>query len=243
VNADDFGMDARLNTGIAECFFSGIVTSVSLVADGAAFQSAVQLLKMAPHVSCGVHLRLPPGQSLPRSFEAKHLECSLDAQIRKVFDAGIRPSHLDGHQYVHLLPPVFAALLKLAGKYRIRWVRYPRLRRPFFFSPRNSVKMFVFAACGWGQRRMLKASGIRFADHCFGALDSGRLDESMAAAYLRTMGQGVADLTCHPGYRPADASLQRWNYGWETEMAALKSSRLRSLIGEQGIKLVNYAER
>ncbi len=49
----------------------------------------------------------------------------LSAQVRKVREAGIRPSHLDTHKHTHLLPPVLDAVARIASEFQIRWVRRP----------------------------------------------------------------------------------------------------------------------
>ena len=49
----------------------------------------------------------------------------LAAQIRRILDAGIRPTHLDTHKHTHLLPPVLDAVARMAQEFGIRWVRRP----------------------------------------------------------------------------------------------------------------------
>ena len=48
VNADDLGWTEGVNRGIAEAHGNGIVTSASLLANGAAFGSAVELVRTTP---------------------------------------------------------------------------------------------------------------------------------------------------------------------------------------------------
>jgi chitin disaccharide deacetylase len=45
VNADDLGWTEGVNRGIAEAHRNGIVTSASLLANGAAFTGAVELVR------------------------------------------------------------------------------------------------------------------------------------------------------------------------------------------------------
>src|SRR6202041_173420 len=47
------------------------------------------------------------------------------AQVRKIVQAGIRPTHIDTHKHTHLLPPVLDAVARLAHEFRIPWVRRP----------------------------------------------------------------------------------------------------------------------
>ena len=61
VNADDLGWTEGVNRGIAEAHRNGIVTSASLLANGAAFTGGVELARDNPRLSVGVHLNLSDG--------------------------------------------------------------------------------------------------------------------------------------------------------------------------------------
>jgi predicted glycoside hydrolase/deacetylase ChbG (UPF0249 family) len=61
VNADDLGWTEGINRGIAEAHRNGIVTSASLLANGAAFASAVEMARHTPGLGVGVHLNLSEG--------------------------------------------------------------------------------------------------------------------------------------------------------------------------------------
>ncbi len=62
VNADDFGFTSGVNRAIAEAHSRGIVTSSTLMANGAAFHEAVQLAKRLPRLSVGCHVVLTDGE-------------------------------------------------------------------------------------------------------------------------------------------------------------------------------------
>src|SRR5262249_5691109 len=121
-----------VNRGIAEAHRKGIVTSASLLANGAAFALAVELVRTTPGLGVGVHLNLSDGtpsadretvtsllndagtfEGGPESLLLRRARGSLrlhevelewDAQIEKVKAAGIEPTHVDGHKHVHMLP-------------------------------------------------------------------------------------------------------------------------------------------
>ena len=61
VNADDLGWTDGVNRGILEAFHHGIVTSTSLLANGAAFAGGVEAARLAPGLGVGVHLNLSDG--------------------------------------------------------------------------------------------------------------------------------------------------------------------------------------
>jgi chitin disaccharide deacetylase len=68
VNADDFGMTAGINRGIAEAQQSGIVTSASLMANALAFDQAAAMTRSlagsGSHFSVGCHVVLLDGEPL-----------------------------------------------------------------------------------------------------------------------------------------------------------------------------------
>ncbi len=151
VNADDLGWTDGVNRGIAEAHRKGLVTSTSLLANGRAFESAVQVAAANPELGVGVHLNLSDGAPTAhsskvsslldshgelhdgpeglllniagRNLKLEEVEREWDAQIQKVIRAGIEPSHLDGHKHVHMLPGLYDITLRLAKKFAIRAIR------------------------------------------------------------------------------------------------------------------------
>ncbi|HYL64563.1 MAG TPA: ChbG/HpnK family deacetylase [Candidatus Methylomirabilis sp.] len=151
VNADDLGWTESVNRGIAEAHRHGIVTSASLLANGPAFSSAVELARATPGLGVGVHLNLSDGPPVAEPQLVKSLlnergeldatpeslllrlarrgtlleevEREWNAQIRKVRDAGIAPAHVDGHRHVHMLPGLFEIAVRLGKKHGIGAIR------------------------------------------------------------------------------------------------------------------------
>ena len=61
VNADDFGLTAGVNRAIVETHLGGVVSSATLMANGAAFEDAVTAARSAPNLSVGCHVVLVDG--------------------------------------------------------------------------------------------------------------------------------------------------------------------------------------
>jgi predicted glycoside hydrolase/deacetylase ChbG (UPF0249 family) len=111
---DDFGFTPDVNQGIVEAHRHGILTATTLMANGAAFDDALRLARQFPPLDIGCHLVLIGGRSLvtqkpfpvtvPRlvaalaSREIRPYD-ELKAQVRRIVDAGVRPSHLDTHKH------------------------------------------------------------------------------------------------------------------------------------------------
>ena len=151
VNADDFGLTAKINQAIMEAHLGGLISSTSLMANGEAFASAVALSRQAPRLGVGVHLNLTEGKpvapasgisslingqgfflrkpaSLWRAMisgrvSKADIEKELRAQIEKVLVAGIAATHLDSHKHVHALPVLGRMSIRLARQYGIPAIR------------------------------------------------------------------------------------------------------------------------
>jgi chitin disaccharide deacetylase len=141
VNADDFGYTRGVNLGIIDAHQKGILTSTTIMANMDAFEHAVELAFAHPRLGIGVHLTLTSGRPLlaggtslvdadgnfcnlalykqgKRAYP-KDLYVEWKAQIDKVIDAGIKPSHLDSHHHVHRLQGHQEVICQLATEYRL----------------------------------------------------------------------------------------------------------------------------
>ncbi len=86
INADDFGLTPGVNRGIAETWGCGVVTSTTLMANGAAFQHAIEMLTVSAPPSSklgvGCHLVLVDGVPLLLSESVPTLLASGRDQFR-----------------------------------------------------------------------------------------------------------------------------------------------------------------
>jgi hopanoid biosynthesis associated protein HpnK len=158
VTADDFGLTEKVNEAIVEGHRHGIVTSTSLMANGGAFEHAVELARETPSLGIGAHLNLTEGSPVAPAAEVQsllngsgnlrggpmglgkrivagttnlsHIERELRAQIEKILAAGVKLTHIDGHKHVQLLPRVFELVVRLATEYEIKGVRCATERVP-----------------------------------------------------------------------------------------------------------------
>jgi hopanoid biosynthesis associated protein HpnK len=269
VHADDFGIGEPVNAGIIDAHDRGIVTSVSLMATGPAFDHAVALARSRPKLDVGVHLVLTEhrpltGASVPSLVDAAgwfplhatHLarkrfggaislgevRTELDAQIRRVREAGIAVSHLDGHQHVHVLPGIAGVVAELAEAHGIAAVRYPveRVRGYMLRNPRH-LKRVVEQVALAAVSAVSPLKGLRRSDDFVGFYFGGRLDEANLARVLAGLPAGrTVELMCHPGAEGMHAD--DWHYAWVAERDALMSPRIRELVAARGIELVSYRD-
>lgn len=282
VNADDLGWTDGVNRGILEAFHHGIVTSASLLANGSAFAGAVKAAKSAPGLGVGVHLNLSDGPPVadreavtsllndqgsfaggPQSLLLKRVRRGLvldeveeewDAQIQKVRDAGIRPTHLDGHKHVHMLPGLFEIALRLAKKHGIEAIRVSleesSLRSALASGAnhrarvvmKQGVKARGLKLLARDAREQAAHAGIATADYFCGIAQTGELTREGLLRLLKRLPEGTTELMCHPGY--VDEALgntaTRLQASRQTELEILTDTGIRNLVASQGIRLIDY---
>jgi chitin disaccharide deacetylase len=262
VNADDFGFTPDVNAGIVEANRHGILTATTLMANGDAFEDAVRLSRETPALDIGCHLVLIGGHSLvtgnafprgvPQLLAALarrefSLYDELVAQVRRLLNAGLHPSHLDTHKHTHLAPPVLDAVAEVSREFGIPWVR-----RPFDFPltaaqygiPRS--KNLTSAALGVLRRRfhrVLASYGCRTTDHFAGFQITGRLRTRELVKLMASIPPGTTELMVHPGHcGPAlRAAPTRLKESREAELEALLAPEVREAVALHGIELVTYA--
>lgn len=85
VNADDFGLTAGVNRAIMEAHNGGVVSSTTLMANGAAFADAVTAARSAPNLSVGCHVVLVDGTPVSPADAADTLVAIRSAEPDKFY--------------------------------------------------------------------------------------------------------------------------------------------------------------
>lgn len=282
VNADDLGWTEGVNRGILEAHRNGIVTSASLLANGASFADGIDAAKSTPGLGVGVHLNLSDGAPVaPRelvtsllnndgefnggpenllmriargALETNEVEQEWEAQIEKVREAGIQPTHLDGHKHVHMLPGLFEIAIRLAKRNNIGAIRIAHeassLRAALSADDerhtatvlKQGVQARGLKLLARDAREQARHAGISTSDYFCGIAQTGEMTKDGVAQLLRSLPEGTTELMCHPGY--VDQALQhsptRLQNSRATELAILTDSEIRNLVASQGIRLIDY---
>jgi predicted glycoside hydrolase/deacetylase ChbG (UPF0249 family) len=283
VNADDLGWTEGVNRGIAEAHRNGIVTSASLLANGAAFASAVELARTTAVLGVGVHLNLSDGEPVAprelvtsllnqrgelegkpeslllrlarRSVPLGEVEREWDAQILKVRDSGILPTHLDGHRHVHMLPGLFEIALRLAKRWGVAAIRISHEASSLRAALSSGTKQKGAVVIRQGvQARGLKLlapdaheqaerAGIATADYFCGIAQTGELTREGVLRLLEILPEGATELMCHPGYVDAELAKSgtRLQASRQKEVEILTDTEIRNVVASQGIRLIDYA--
>jgi hopanoid biosynthesis associated protein HpnK len=270
VNADDFGLSEAVNRAVIEAHEHGIVTSTSIMAGGSAFEHAAELAVRCPTLDVGVHLTLteqrPVAESVPSLVRsdgrfaphatdfARHwlrgaialadVRRELDAQIRRVRAHGVRPTHLDGHQHVHVLPGIARVVAELAREHGIGAVRLPIERpRGYMLKDLGNLKRVAEQIALGTFATLSPLKRLRRVDRFVGFYFGGRLNEQNLRTVLeRLPARKTVELMCHPGFEDPASPYNHWHYGWAAETAALKSPRIRELIDAHGVRLIGYRD-
>ncbi len=148
INADDLGFCESTNVAIAEAFRRGVLTSASLMANGAAFDHAIShVVQPNPGLGIGLHVCLTSGRSvlpadrLPllvdrlgrfrhgfvsllaltlcrRKAALAQIESEVEAQFARLENSRVRADHVDSHRHVHMIPAIFRIVSDVAQR---RW--------------------------------------------------------------------------------------------------------------------------
>ncbi len=249
VNGDDFGFSPGQNLGIIKAHTDGILTSTSLMANGAYVEEAVALSKQHPSLAIGVHLIIDYGYPVLPKEQVKTLvnqdghflrfqeDAPLPvlqdevfnewcAQIDKIITLGVKPTHLDGHHHMHLHPSLLATTLKVAKKYQL-----PMRYFPFYH--------------GTKEKELIESSGVNTYLCLTGFYQDG-VDLSyftaMAEKYHPDSDQ-ILEVMCHPAYVD-DLIYTQSSYVLPRikELVILTDEKTRRVLDEQGILLGNVRD-
>ncbi len=189
-----------------------------------------------------------------RSLRAEEVEREWDAQVQKVRDAGIRPSHLDGHKHVHMLPGLFEVALRVAKKHKIQAIRVAHeestLRTALSTGKgqqkgvvlKQGVQARGLKLLARDARGMAERVGISTTDYFCGIAQTGVLTREGLQRLLEILPEGTTELMCHPGH--ADEELRRTRTrlqeSRQTELQILTDAGIRKLVATRGIRLISY---
>ena len=226
--ADDYGMSPGISEAICRLLEAGRLSAASCMAIAEGWAAQAGWLKpMAARADIGLHLtltdhpplgampatapdgRLPPLPALMRRALARRLDrAEIAAEIGRQIDAfeaafGAPPAFLDGHQHVHQLPVIRAAVLD-ALRNRLAGAAYVRVcwDSPWAILRRGVAvpKTLLIAGLGLRFRRMVAAGGLPANSRFRGVYGFGgdRPYAELFPVFLRNLVPGTL-IMCHPG--------------------------------------------
>lgn len=223
VNADDLGLSAGVNRGIARAHEQGILTSASLMVRAPHAPAAAAYAAAHPALSVGLHLDLGEwhytGEAWIAAYEVVPLddEAAVAAEVAAQLDRftalmGRPPTHLDSHQHVHREEPARSVVLA-HGR---------RLGVPV----RDHTP------------------GIRYEGSFYGQSGRGEpwpegISPDALCTLLHALPPGTTELGCHPALD--DDSGSSYSHERTVETATLCHPRVRATIEAEGIELCSFA--
>ncbi|HXE36110.1 MAG TPA: polysaccharide deacetylase family protein [Verrucomicrobiae bacterium] len=262
VHADDLGMTHSVNAASIKALETGLVTSASIMVPCPWFPEMAEYAKAHPDGDLGLHLTLTServfyrwGPVAPRDkvpslvdsngyfhlnwtettpIDAREVELELRAQIERAMAMGVRPTHLDSHQYrlFENGKEMFQSVLRVAHEYKLPvfMVRDWFAGRPYLESSMSPDDLVV--------------------DHTV-TIEPGVPPEKWMDFYttaLKNLQPGVTVFIIHLAFddeemRAATRERDSWGAAWrQRDFNFFTSEEFRALVRQQSIKLVTWRE-
>ncbi len=262
VHADDVGVTHSVNAATIKGLESGLVNSLSLMVPCPWFPEIADYAKSHPDADFGLHLTLTSERVYYRwgpvaskdkvpslvdengyfhhdwkpttRINLKEVDLELRAQIDRAYAMGLRPTHLDSHQY-RLFDNgkgLFKVVVRIAHKY----------------------KLPVFVARDWFAERPYLEESLGPADividHTI-TIDPSVAPDKWADFYktaLKNLQPGVTEFVIHLGFaddelKSATRERDTWGAAWrQRDFDFFTSQEFRQLLAAQNIKLVTWRE-
>lgn len=262
INADDLGASRSVNQSIARACREGILRSASLMAGGAAFEEAAAMAKELP-LSAGIHITLCDGRPVLKPSEipglvdkqgffeqdparaginywlrrkrlSGQLEAEIEAQFRKLEDAGLKPLHADSHHHLHVHPVIFRILCRVAARHGVKWIRIPPGPFAASFALAGSTgipEWAVFRALRVFNLRHARAAGLQTA--CtYGISRPGQVSADYLIRLISRIDGPVAEIFAHPDLSGPG----------KTELEALISPAVREIALDRGFTITGFED-
>ena len=267
--ADDLGISAGVNEGIAAAARAGLVREASLCVTGGAVEDGIRLANQLG-IGVGLHLSFTLGRSLTgpirgltdaqgqfgglgrallrcqlRSVDRAAVAREIEAQLARLRDLGVRPTHANGHHHSHCWPVLRELCAAAFARHGIAWTRLPA-EMPAVggrFRPLTIVLGRLAAAT----RPFVQRAALRSLPFV-GTTMEARLDhEPKFLRALNSLPEGNCEWMVHP--RVPDAEFARLDplgakldAAARAELATLTSGVVRDALDRLGIDCVRYAD-
>ena len=269
INADDFGYSEGVSRGILEAAAQGVVTAVGILANSPFFEDHLARLRSVEGVDAGVHLNLSAGRPLTERLAAllkrsggefprtkfgtafsvlagriglDLIEAEWDAQIRRCRDARVPVRFLNSHEHIHMLPPLYRLVRRLADRHGISFIRHTEAEWFDFRRLSGIPREAILHALDRLDRRLSPGGGPSL----IGVSRTGKIDRTYLTRRLASLRRGcVYELMCHPG-RPVpgeipDRGLAAY-HDWEGELDALLAAKASGLLDRGAVRLRRFRD-
>lgn len=247
INADDFGLHHDIDRGIVACVDVGRCTGLSMSVNGSSVDWMLAK-ELASRIDVGVHVTLvgEPWMSEKRLFGSWSrlmpwlllpgrralLEREIRLQITTMIEHGIRPTHLDSHQHVHVMSPIWQVCKSLAEEFDI-----PRLRTPA--TPTRSIAKRSIAGKVLQTLSEKRMRELQRPLPCIGIAFAGHNTSEILIRELESSDGRDVELVAHPAFDTPSIRERygEWKFDWETERGALLGSAFGDACERLGYRI------
>ncbi|PYV59867.1 MAG: hypothetical protein DMG97_06630 [Acidobacteria bacterium] len=262
VHADDLGETHAVNAAAIKSLEAGSINSASLMVPCPWFPEIADHAKSHPSGDFGLHLTVTservyyrwgsvaPADKVPslldengyfhhdweqnQHINAKEVEIELRAQIERALAMGVRPTHLDSHQYRLIMngKELFDVMVRVAHEYKL----------PIF------VNRDWFAEHPYLQESLGPDDII--LDHTI-TIGPEVVPEKWTDFYisaLKNLKPGVTEFVIHPGFddeelRAATRERSTWGSAWrQRDFDFFTSNQFREILVQENVKLITWRE-
>jgi len=273
--ADDLGISPGTNEGIRDAAEAGLVKETSLCVTGIAMDEGLEVARSladsdSGSLSVGLHLSFTLGRSLTgplpaltddegvflplpkvlraclfRKVNRTQVAAEVEAQIARLADHGIQPTHLNGHHHVHSFPVIRDAVVPAMQRWKIGWTRLPQERK----GPvgRFSLRRMLLDRFARGLRESLAGSSIRSLPFVGLSIQDRADYRDIFVRTLEGLPPGDYEWMVHP--RAPDPSFAKLDHlGHErgsqapAELATLTDPALVRQVADLGIECCSFAD-
>lgn len=275
VNADDFGRHELINQAVAQGVAYGCLRSASVMPGGAAFAGAIDLAKHCLELGVGIHLTLVNGNpilpeaQIPSLVDAEgkflndyvhfvkkyfqgrvnreEVKLELRAQLDKSLATGLKFTHVDSHQHLHVLPGIIDLVLDLAAEAGIKAVRIPKT--PLFAGDVLSTGplQFIGRSGLTGLARLAEAKarnrGFKVPEHFDGIVAGAAVNGRHFMESLQHLERGTTEFMLHLGTDNEVLCKDcRWEHDFEAELQAVTAPAALALLKSEKIIIGSFAD-
>jgi chitin disaccharide deacetylase len=175
-------------------------------------KAAAPLAKVPDLVDAQGNLKLSASRLLVSSFARDfgrrllaQIGAEFEAQLALARDWGLRPTHADSHQHVHMNPAIFALVQDLLPRYGVTRLRFCREPLPLFPSMQDLLALLRrLNPAKWALLRW-RATQVRprlaTNEDFFGILYSGAMSRNVLMAIVSAMSrERSVEICIHPGF-------------------------------------------
>ncbi len=258
--ADDLGLHESVNDGIIFLLKESKINGASLMANGKTFDHAVRKCSEVQLPNIGIHLVLVEEKPVSKVSEVRSLvdkngflhrnhrkffiryilklinkneiDMEMRAQVVKCIQAGIKPTFINSHQHLHLLPGVTDMVIKLAKEFNIPYIRIVNepisLGRGKLF---RQAQLLLLNFLSKLAKNKIRKAGLECNNFFIGFINAGNLsrrDIGQAQKLSSKHPDKIIELGSHPGYQNQNLMEKygHWGYhNWQKELEVLKNNR------------------